>query len=450
MSHHNSIQNNAPTKRNFITADLPKAIGNHSVPLDEEALLIKGQGAFVFGVPDSERPTAVEITFSTDKGEAISLKINDNDANFYYRKTSDARLTAFKLENQSRVPDGYTKGIDANKKCLYWVSIDCINKRLRYGKGEMRKSTALIDYEYDKPKNLFTAKKKSHYPFIDDLKTFSVTKGVHKLTLWKDPVVDEPPALVVKPEDFTMEAAANNTAATPTSLSKECQILYGNVASFELNTPDFPDFEQALEYSIRTKGCVANKIIRQKLKHSPFNADNATSDDVYKEVYLRITLGSAQGESPGIPYVMEIWPVGCASPIHHHGFTHAIIKVLRGEIDVDIYRMLPSASSSDKPLDVKTFKTGQVTYLMPQVNQFHKLKNHIKNRKTCITIQSYSYSQDDNTHYPTFDYVEGNDEKVNHFDPISDYDFIAFKKKVKKEWHSYLEKKFWMKTKKKK
>jgi hypothetical protein len=43
--------------------------------------------------------------------------------------------------------------------------------------------------------------------------------------------------------------------------------------------------------------------------------------------YLRITLGYNLGDSPGIPYVLEIWPAGHYSPIHDHGDANAVIKV---------------------------------------------------------------------------------------------------------------------------
>ena len=184
---------------------------------------------------------------------------------------------------------------------------------------------------------------------------------------------------------------------------------------------------------------MGNEILNYKIKNSPF-AGGGESE--YKELYLRITLGYSQGESPGIPYVMEIWPVGCASPVHHHGYTHAVIKVLRGEIDVDLYRMLPSESSSNDPLGTVSFGKNEVTYIMPEVNQYHLLKNNLKNTDTCITIQCYSYGQNDDVHYSTFDYVENG--KIDHFNPISDYDFLAFKAKVKEEWTSYLNTRFWM------
>jgi hypothetical protein len=48
--------------------------------------------------------------------------------------------------------------------------------------------------------------------------------------------------------------------------------------------------------------------------------DKATEfgDDPH-ETYLRITLGHSLGKSPGIPYVLEIWPKSNYSPMHNHG-----------------------------------------------------------------------------------------------------------------------------------
>lgn len=453
MSHHNSIENQQPTKvvfkRNNEDLDLAGAI---PVPVEDSTLLISGQGTLVFEIPSKgknkkKRPSSASVLFETEDGEQLILELDKKTANFKWRKSLEKTFKNFKLVNKKDNPpyvtaaDDYTSGIDKNPTCRYWVSIDYLNKRLRYGKGEMRLSTTLLDFKFDEPKNLFTKDEKDKYKFISKLKTIKVSTEIEMVSLWKDPIVVEPSALVVPPSKFTMEMAANNTATTPTSLSKECQVLYGNVADFQLNTPDFPDFEQAIEYSIRTKGCVGYEILKEKLTHNEFGDGNTE----YKEIYLRITLGQSQGESPGIPYVMEIWPVGCASPIHHHGYTHAIIKVLRGDIDVDIYRMLPMPKEKNpKSLKTVTFHKDDVTYLMPEANQFHLLKNNLNNKETCITIQCYAYSQDDKKHYATFDYVEDGEKEVGHFDPISDYDFLAFKAKVKEEWEAYLETKFWM------
>lgn len=483
MSHHNSIQGNQPKKiifnHNENQEELDLLPGNIQGEEPTDHLIISGQGTLVFMVDKNKiYDNNINLTFSgieiieekaekegepnklIEKEKFLQLIIHEKGAEFKYRDAPDGNWQSFeliepteksprKIDTKTGIitpPDGYGLGIDLDESCRYWVSIDSLNKRLRYGKGEMRVATTLLEYQYDTPRNLFNKNENKEYRFINFLKNFDASQGVKLLTLWKDPIVSEPPTKVLPTNQFTMDDAATNSAATPTSLSKECQILYGNVAGFQLNTPDFPDFEQAIEYSMRTEGCIGYNILKEKIDNSPFGDDDddpSESKDKpkYREAYLRITLGQSQGESPGIPYVMEIWPVGCASPIHHHGYTHAIIKVLRGKIDVDVYRMLPSKHSSDDALATVTFEPNDVTYLMPEVNQFHKLKNNLNNVDTCITIQSYSYSQDDDDHYATFDYVEK--KKVDHFDPISDKDFLSFKKEVKDEWEAYLKKRFW-------
>ncbi len=50
------------------------------------------------------------------------------------------------------------------------------------------------------------------------------------------------------------------------------------------------------------------------------------------------------------------------------------------------------------------FKTGDVIWISPALNQVHQLQNI--NKATCITIQCYMYETDDVKHYDYFDYVD--------------------------------------------
>jgi len=457
MSHHSSIQQKLPNSinlRNKPNLDMPQSISGIGVEISNE-LMIPGQGSIVFGIPEHDennRSKEAHIELSnSEKNISVILKLTDEKAKFLFKR--GAIIEEFTLKNPDHAiiksSDGYTCEIDKNPKCIYWLSIDSLNKRLRYGKGEMRLSTTLLDYQYDYPKNLFTKDDPAFYTEIDDLKIITSSADIELLSMWKDPMVSEPPSHIVPSKDYAMDdVALGNKFTTVKALSEECQLMYANVCDFELNTSDFPDFGQAIEYSIRTKGCLGYRILQKKLKNSPFNKNDSLNteakEEEYKEIYLRITLGQSQGESPGIPYVMEIWPAACASPVHHHGFTHAIIKVLRGAIDVDIFRMLPGKHNSDKELATVVFEENDITYLMPEANQYHLLKNNVANQDTCITIQCYSYGKKDITHYATFDYIEEKEE--GHFDPISDYDFIDFKNEIKKEWEAHLQERPWMGT----
>ena len=105
------------------------------------------------------------------------------------------------------------------------------------------------------------------------------------------------------------------------SLPGAAKELYENVKNIELNFPNDPvcPLSDAIRYSLDTPGKHLNKIVERKREHGEF-----TSPD---EVYIRVTLGPEQAVGPGIPYVLEIWPKQCKSPIHNHGGTCAVIKV---------------------------------------------------------------------------------------------------------------------------
>jgi hypothetical protein len=112
-----------------------------------------------------------------------------------------------------------------------------------------------------------------------------------------------------------MDDIAKGTYMPKANLSIMSQKLYDCIAGnkFVLNTHDFPDFMKAIEYSIATPGKWCYECLKKKANE--FDKDKPND----KKTYLRITLGQNNGESPGIPYVMEIWPVGHYSPLHNHG-----------------------------------------------------------------------------------------------------------------------------------
>jgi predicted metal-dependent enzyme (double-stranded beta helix superfamily) len=146
------------------------------------------------------------------------------------------------------------------------------------------------------------------------------------------------------------------------------------------------------------------------------------------ETYLRITLGNNNGESPGIPYVMEIWPKGHFSPVHSHSDAEAIIRVLEGGIHVDLF---PFLSAGIKPFTSGDFVKGDVMWISPTLNQTHQLKNI--GAATCITIQCYMYNEKDDKHYDYFDYLDDKGT-VQQYEPDSDMDFIDFKNLMLEEW----------------
>lgn len=226
-----------------------------------------------------------------------------------------------------------------------------------------------------------------------------------------------------------MNDIASNKYLPKSHLNNISQQLYDCISgrNFVLNDDDFPEFSQAIEYSIKTKGCWCyNKL---KEKSMEFNKD---VPNIY-ETYLRITLGQNSGESPGIPYVMEIWPVGHYSPIHSHANSNAIIRVLNGSINVKLYPYLCNDEIGVKEFAETNFFLNDITWITPSLNQVHKLKNLETNTDTCITIQCYMYGNKNIKHYDYFDYINNNGNK-QQYEPDSDMEFLKFKLKMKEEW----------------
>lgn len=59
--------------------------------------------------------------------------------------------------------------------------------------------------------------------------------------------------------------------------------------------------------------------------------------------YLRVAVAAATRSAPGEPFVLEIWPAGCRSPIHSHGGACGAFRVLHGTCTLSLY----NASGAD-------------------------------------------------------------------------------------------------------
>ena len=316
-----------------------------------------------------------------------------------------------------------TGGITTKSGAYYWFSVDSQNQLLQAGIGEPRIETACYTYQFERTDTLWEANK----VFLESLVKFELSDTATCLRLIKDPITQSVPLLVKGVNELTMEDVAGTQYLPSAALSPASQALYDCVAGnkFILDTPDFPDFSKAIEHSIRTPGLWCNTRLQQK-------ASEFSKDPQPLETYLRITLGQNNGESPGIPYVMEIWPTGHYSPIHNHGAANAIIRVLHGSIHVSLYPFLCDEPNTVEPFATKDFQTGDITWISPTLNQIHMLKN-TDTKDTCITIQCYMYETGDRKHYDYFDYL-GNHSVKRQYEPDSDMDFLDFKKLMRQEW----------------
>jgi len=231
-----------------------------------------------------------------------------------------------------------------------------------------------------------------------------------------------PSTILKSPDDMTLDLIAKNEATVASDLPFAGFQLYNNVAGqkMTLDGPDFPDFSAAMQHSFDDPAGICAKEL-------------ATKKPGFG--YLRITLGGNQGNSPGQPYVMELWPSHNGSPIHNHGKANAVIKVLHGSLTVNWYAGL--APGQQQPWGNTIVSKDDVTFLTPQYYQIHRLFNHTDT--FAATIQCYRYDAEDNAHYEYFDWINEDKKLIAHFEPDSDFDFIEFKDKIRAEWQTYLD-----------
>lgn len=385
----------------------------------EYALPVRGQGtiAFSFAAASAFRIVVNKDAQQSDGKHVLVLDVGVQVTCFRLRNDqSRSSIIACTAERQALLEPGAVR--------QYWLSLDGKNRRLRFGKGELQAQLVVFQCELPVPE----AGNVDAYAFMAELRHIALV-GVPRDTsmrhlLWPVPVTLSLPPSIVPPDRLTLDAIAANEHTVITSLPPACQVLYGKVAgaAIALDTPDFPDFSRAIEHSIRVPGGVCQARLAAKASqlgsHQP------------RQTYLRITIGPNQGDSPGSPYVLEIWPGGHSSPIHAHAGACAIIKVLHGDIWVEFFPAL-DPELLDYYSEV-VFHPGDVTFITPSLYQTHRLRNKNPPGHMTVTLQCYRYPDDDTEHYDCFEYIAA--DGIRQFRPSSDWDYQEFKTLIRNEW----------------
>jgi hypothetical protein len=375
---------------------------------------VHGQGVFVFNHVD-KAAACVFVLVNAEQTNGLRVE---------FTATGVAVCEAASLK--PLVDPNNKSGLSGHAGAYYWFSLDSQNQRLYAGVGEARLETAI--YSYKSPDTARSAIE-SNKLFLESLTGIYYGPELALIRVIKDPITRAIPLVVKHVDELTMDHIASAGAMPIANLPAICQKLYNCIAgkNFRLDTADFPDFPQAIEYSIKTPGMWCYNKLRDKSRE--FNPDKPN----LLETYLRITLGENNGESPGIPYVMEIWPVGHYSPIHSHAGASAIIRVLNGEISVALYPFLCAEKDGVAPFGAVTFQKDEIAWITPTLNQTHQLRNLPTNTYTCVTIQCYMYGARDERHYDYFDYLDA-DGTIQQYEPDSDMDFLDFKQLIRNEW----------------
>jgi len=400
----------------------PKSVSLIRNKNDNIHFIIHGQGVFLFTNQDKDVNSSVFDIL--DEQENYGLRIDFNKTNVQINK-----FPSF----DPLIDETNNRGLTDKKGAYYWVSIDSQNQKIQAGIGEARIENVIYQYVFPSKTD---EERKLNKSFLEKLSIIdlSISKDmIAPLQLLRDPITQKIPLLIRNTEELTMENIAKSHYLPNAHLSSVAKKLYDCISGkhFVLDNKDFPDFSKAIEYSISTPGLWCYEKLKEK--STEFNKDKPN----ILETYLRITLNQNNGESPGIPYVMEIWPVGHFSPVHNHGGSHAVIRVLHGKINVKLFAFLCDEKEGDsiEPFSEKQFVKNDITWISPTLNQVHKLTNLETNKDTCITIQCYMYDEKDKTHYDYFDYLDSGGVK-KQYEPDSDMDYITFKETIKEEWNN--------------
>ncbi|WP_298443440.1 hypothetical protein [uncultured Ferrimonas sp.] len=388
-------------------------------------LAVSGQGALSVAAIQPSKAQQ-QLTFycgSNDGDKGLKLTVSAQKTTLYARQV-ESDFGKHYRHWQPLVE--ISSGIDADPNCAYWISIDSLNQQFRYGKGEMRAETGLLSYGQGAAETYLAPRENDQPSWLHQITQVEISSSdpVAITRQWTDPVTIKPPLLVSPINQLRMVDVACASKTVAKNLSTACQQLYANISGrdFTLNTEDFPDFADAINASINNPNGWCYQQLARKHQLSDHQDKN--------ENYLRITLGQNQGESPGIPYVMEIWPCQSYSPIHNHANADAIIRVLDGEINVSLFAML--SAHHQQPFASQSFRRDDITWISAGLNQTHQLRN-LSQERACITIQCYQYQADNLRHYEYFDYLD-DDGKIARFSPDSDMGFLAFKSKMWLEW----------------
>ena len=369
------------------------------------------------------RPAIRDNTLQTKKEAGkegyVEVKISKRGAIFKSKKPSSKN----EEENRTAEPG---QGLEEGEIVSYWLSFDRDERVLKYGKGYIMKETTLLTHSFPFPAE--KEKDLDPWEFIfrpDTAKEIvvifrrdpggqgeqnepSLVDMEKQVSFYSHPLKHNWPPLVLDSSKATLDILSANLFTLSASLPAICRELYENVSSpgVTLDWPyKNPRFSDVINYSLNTEGKILHMKWKEKEKKGEFQ-------------YLRVNMGLDRGSSPGVPYVLEIWPPGVSSPIHSHGNAYAVEKVLYGAIKFTIYNKTWHAEKNPKELMSFTAIQGDISWMSPNWFQTHKLTNESE-KLFCATLQCYKYGQDDELMWPYFDYLK--ERTVDEFLPTSDF-----------------------------
>ncbi|KAJ8048128.1 hypothetical protein HOLleu_00306 [Holothuria leucospilota] len=417
-------------------------------PVWTKAFPVLGKGTLLLSI-QRKSPFYINITDKKDDDSddytSIILWVGRGAAAFSIKNGCLIKT----IEHVSTSKEGDV-GYDPKQKVTYWFSYDSDNMTIKYGKGYCMEGTTLMKHTFEgseDPESLkrfyFDPATKKNVEFYDTdpwSGRVSLAEFFGVSTESPDVLIDVEKEICFSPYPFKYDRPpiVRDSSLTnmfdidlgkytySASLPEASKVLYENVTGVNMSL-DYGEqkykLEDAIRHSMEHPTCALGKCLKDK--KGEFGPDN--------EMYIRVTLGKNYGNSPGTPYVLELWPKDCGSPVHNHGNAFAAIRVLHGGLTIEYY----NKHKTDGPIGQFDVKKDDVTWIAPNWYQTHKLWNYTND--FCATIQCYQYGERDDIHWPYFDYVNTGTSITDIFVPDSDFTFTEMYNIVMKEYADYME-----------
>ena len=208
-----------------------------------ENLFIHGQGVFLFHHYDITKNCEIYF-YNKEKNNGLKFVLTNSN------------VIAYNISNSFSYIDIDNKcGLTNSNGAFYWISLDSQNQNIYVGIGEARLDTIIYKFSWEFEKQEDYEANKSFLESIVCIQYNDVF--TQKIRILKDPIVNDVPLLVKNTCDLTMNDIASNKYLPKAHLNLVAQQLYDCISGpkFVLNDSDFPEFTQAIEYSIKTEGC---------------------------------------------------------------------------------------------------------------------------------------------------------------------------------------------------
>ncbi|KAF3906734.1 hypothetical protein AA313_de0202059 [Arthrobotrys entomopaga] len=415
----NSVKNALTFGKEALTYE-KGALTFSSKPFGITALSIDGKGTIAV---KSWATSNVEFRVKTT-GETyypmLILKVTNSTVKFLH-KDGNGNETVLPHKVVRPESNPYVPKAAPKDGTVYWLSVDRSNGMLRYGKHYTCKALTLMEVSFDPQPDLW----------LDKLGPVEIDDGSmsSQVKISRLPVIVDLPPTVVTSEEVSLHDLSLSRVTTWANLPEACQKLYHNVAGKKvaLESSNFEKLADAIHQSVTTEGYWGHSKLRSKCK-------NPDDPEEFQYKYLRITIGSHTGNSPGIPYVIEVWPPKHKSPIHDHGDACAVIRVLSGAIQCTWYDAVISKTEPTVLCTPVLLQKGEITWLGDSQYQVHALENTQK--QTCVTLQCYAFTDDNNLHVEKFFFIDATSKDKAPFTPNSDCTFEDFYTYMKWEWEN--------------